>query len=551
MKDPRFPELAKEQLEILQEYGTVEIREGRSLVFEPGQMDYDFYAILEGEITVEDPSNNNQIIVRHQKREFSGDNSMLSNRAAIFNGFAEPGTKLIRIKSNVLKEVISKHSDISDVLLNAFLLRQEKVLGEIKGGIKLIASETSKKAYAIRDFMEKNHIWYNFIDVKNNSEAKELLSHFNISAKDLPVLITERNTVCKNPSIEDVAKNTGVFSEIDDKIFDVLVVGAGPAGLAASVYAASEGLSCITIDCNAPGGQAGKSSKIENYLGFPTGISGYDLANKAYLQAQKFGCQISIPNKAKKLIKRDNLFILETAKGKKIYAKSVISATGASYSRLPLQNIETFEGCGIYYSATGMNISSCQNQIVGIVGGGNSAGQAAMFLSNYAKEVKVILRGNDLGAKMSDYLVQRLEAKKNITIHLNTQVSALHGKEYLQQITLKNTAGDEDIFPIGNLFLFIGAKPETDWLRDLVVTDQRGFICTGSAIPLDDLPKEESYKTRAPQFFETSIAGCFAVGDSRNGSVKRVAGAVGEGSVVMSQVHQYLTSVGIAHLAKM
>ncbi|MEL6810488.1 MAG: FAD-dependent oxidoreductase [Bacteroidota bacterium] len=547
MKDPRFPELTPRQVKTLTEYGEKILVEERTILFQPGQSNYDFYVVLDGEITVVDAANDNAVIARHTKYEFSGDNSMLSSRAAVLDGYADAGTELLRINPERLKKAIARHSDISDVLLNAFLLRQETVLGEIIGGIKLVGTQDSKKTYELRDFMEKNHIWYHFIDVERSSEAIELLEHFDLCGNDLPILIAG-DAVCTNPTVEDVARNTGVLSDFEEKVFDVLVIGAGPAGLAASVYAASEGLSAVTIDSNAPGGQAGKSSKIENYLGFPTGISGNDLANRAYVQAQKFGCHISIPHRAKKISRKDNHFILEATNGKTIETKSIVAATGASYQRLPLENMDKFEGSGVYYSATGMNVSSCTDEVVGVVGGGNSAGQAAMFLAGYAKEVHVILRGDDLGAKMSDYLVQRLMAKDNIYIDLNTQITALHGNSHLESTTLTHkTKGDMEL-PISNLFTFIGAKPCTDWLGDLVVTDEKGFICTGNSIEQKFLDRCAIFEKREPQSLETSVPGFFAVGDVRKGSVKRVAGAVGEGSVVISQVHRYLADIASLEL---
>ena len=550
MIDPRFPELTPRQIKKLQMYGTVETLSERTLIFKSGQTNYDFYVVLKGEIIVEDPSNENAIIVTHKKNEFSGDNSMLSSRAAVLNGYAKEGTHLLRIKPHKLKEAISKHSDISDVLLNAFLLRQETVLGEIIGGLKLIGTEDSKEAYAIRDFMEKNHIWFHFIDVNKNEDAIELLSHFDVSKEDLPVLIAE-DKVCKNPSIEEVARNTGVLTDFEDTVFDVLVVGAGPAGLAASVYAASEGLNVVTIDGSAPGGQAGKSSKIENYLGFPTGISGNDLANRAYVQAQKFGCTISIPHEAKRITRTGNHFKVEATHGKTIETKSIVVATGANYRNLPIDNIEDFEGSGVFYSATGMNISSCTNEEVGVVGGGNSAGQAALFLANHAKKVHIILRGGDLGSKMSDYLVQRILASPTIKVHFHKEVTVLGGNTHLEEITLScNKENTTEVVPISNLFTFIGAKPCTEWLDGLVAMDDRGFICTGEGISKEALQRCAIFSTREPQSLETNIPGFFAVGDVRKGSVKRVAGAVGEGSVVISQVHQYLGDLDTLAFAK-
>ncbi|QLG45541.1 FAD-dependent oxidoreductase [Costertonia aggregata] len=540
MSDPRFPELTQRQINQLKDYGKIENYTKNTRVFSLGDLQYDFFVVLEGSISIEDPTNDNAIIVEHKKNEFSGDSGMLSNRSAQFHAIANANTSLLRLTPLELRRAITKHSDISDILLNAFLLRQQTVLNEFTGGLKLLGSGNSKETYAIRDFMEKNHIWYNFLDVERSDEAKNLLLNFNLSEEDLPILITSDSKICKNPSLDSVARNSGVLMDFEDKIFDLLVIGAGPAGLAASVYAASEGLDVVTIDSNAPGGQAGKSSKIENYLGFPTGISGNDLANRAYVQAQKFGCNISIPHRAKSIEHTGSYFILCATNGKEIKSKALMAATGASYSRLPLKNIDKYEGSGVYYSATGMNASSCKDEIVGVVGGGNSAGQAALFLADHAEEVHVILRGGDLGAKMSDYLVQRIEAASNIFVHLFTQVTQLNGEYHLESLILETKEGERIEKPITNLFTFIGAKPGTDWLKGLVATDEKGFICTGPGIKEEDLHICSIFKNRKPQSLETSIPGFFAVGDVRKGSVKRVASAVGEGSMAISQVHQFL-----------
>ena len=317
------------------------------------------------------------------------------------------------------------------------------------------------------------------------------------------------------------------------------MVGAGPSGLAASVYAASEGLSVVTIDSNAPGGQAGKSSKIENYLGFPTGISGSDLANKAFIQAQKFGCHISIPHRAEKVIYNGDYFTLLASNNKQVKAKTIIAATGANYRRLPIENIEKFEGSGIYYSATGMNAAACNNEIVGVVGGGNSAGQAVLFLAEHAKEAHIIIRGNDLGSKMSDYLVRRIEATPNIIIHKESNVVQLNGENHLESLIL-DTNGKQQTIWISNLFTFIGAKPCAEWLNGIISTDEKGFVYTGPDVTADEMTSCSIYEERKPQSLETSIPGFFAVGDVRKGSVKRVASAVGEGSMAISQIHQYL-----------
>lgn len=542
MTDPRFPVLTQKQINILKEFGSILSFENETAIFEVGDNAYDFYAVLDGEVYIKDPANKDHILAVHGVHEFTGDNSMLSRRSIPFSAYASEGSTVLRIAPDVLKGIISKHTDISDVLLGAFIQRQETMLKDFSGGIKVIGSENSKETYGLRDFLEKNHIWHNFLDTDNSDEAQELLKSFNLSNDDLPILISLTGELCKKTSIADLAKLTGVLTEFEDKVFDVLVVGAGPSGLAASVYAASEGLSVVTIDGNAPGGQAGKSSKIENYLGFPTGISGTDLANKAFIQAQKFGCNLSIPHKAEQVAYNGSYFTLCATNEKNIRAKSLIAATGADYRRLPIANIGNYEGSGVFYSATGMNAAACKNELVGVVGGGNSAGQAALFLSDHALEVHIIIRGDDLGSKMSDYLVQRIYASPNIVVHKNSNVIQLDGQHHLESLVL-DTNGDTQTIGISNLFTFIGAKPCTDWLNGMVAMDDKGFIYTGPDVAQEHMISCSIFEQRKPQSLEASIPGFFAVGDVRRGSVKRVASAVGEGSMAISQIHQFLAEL--------
>lgn len=540
MSDPRFPELTQKQISTLMPYGDIENYEIETHVFNLGDKGYDLFVVLKGSVTIEDPYNSGTIIVELAKNEFTGDIGMLSNRLSQFRGTAKSGTTLLRIKPENLKEVTAKHSNINDVLLSAFIQRHESLLSEYVGGVKLVGSGNSKKTYDIRDFMDKNHIWYHFVDIDTSEEAKQLLKNFGVSRLDLPILVNSEGGICKKPSLELVARYSGILIDFEDEIFDLLVIGAGPAGLAASVYAASEGLNVVTIDANAPGGQAGKSSKIENYLGFPTGISGSDLANRAYIQAQKFGCKISIPHKAQSIEYIHNYFTLSATNGKVIKARAIIAATGASYRQLPLHNIEKYEGSGVYYSASGMNASSCKDELVGVVGGANSAGQAALFLADYAEKVYVIIRGESLSAKMSAYLVQRIESAENIEIYLNTEVKQLKGAYHLESLILENKEGVRSEKKITNLFTFIGATPRTEWLDGLINIDSGGFIRTGPDIRDGSLLKCEIYQKRKPLSLESSIPGFFAVGDVRMDSVKRVASAVGEGSMAVSQVHQFL-----------
>lgn len=547
MNDPRFPQLTQRQISQLKQFGKIEYFANDTVVFDINELKYDFFVVLQGEIKILDPSFEERVIATHNKGEFSGDSGMLSDRGSQFRGVAKKDSELLRITPEKLKEAIAKHSGLSDLLLNAFLQRQDAILNEYVGGIKLVGSGNSKEAYAIRDFMDKNYIWYNFLDTDQSDEATDLLQSFELGERDLPIVICNGGHLHKKPSLDEVARFSGVLMNFEDKIFDLLVIGAGPAGLAASVYASSEGLSVVTIDSSAPGGQAGKSSKIENYLGFPTGISGKDLANKAYLQAQKFGCNISIPHSAEKIEHTGEHFILYASNDKVVKAKALMAATGAEYRQLDIDNIDKFEGSGVYYSATGMNTTACKDELVGVVGGGNSAGQAALFLADYAAEVHIILRGDDLGSKMSDYLVQRIEAAPNIHVIMNSQVVELIGGHHLESLVLEDKQGTRTPMSITNLFTFIGAKPCTEWLEGVVATDEKGFVCTGPGIKEEDLYKCDIYPRRKPQSLETSIPGFFAVGDVRKGSVKRVASAVGEGSMAVSQVHQFLSELKARH----
>ncbi|MFK7756551.1 MAG: FAD-dependent oxidoreductase [Flavobacteriales bacterium] len=540
MIDPRFPELTLKQINSLKAFGTEEHFPTPTRVFSLGDTNYDFFVILKGCISITDAGREGKEVVEHTVNQFSGDSGMLSTRRALFHATTGADTTLLRIKPDRLKEAIAAHSDISDMLLNAFLLRDDTVLNEFEGGIKVVGREDSTSTYKVRDFMEKNHIWYTFIDLDKSEEAEEMLAHFDLcSIEDLPILIDSDGRVAVNPSLDKVARYTGVLMDFEDKVFDVLVIGAGPAGLAASVYAASEGLDVVTIDSSAPGGQAGKSSKIENYLGFPIGISGSDLANKAYIQAQKFGCNISIPHKAEKMEYTGTHYLVTASNDKVIKSRTVVAATGANYQQLPAKNLAKYEGIGVYYSATGMHAAQCKDSDIGVVGGGNSAGQAALFLADHARMVYVILRGNDLSAKMSDYLVQRIEACKNIEVLLHTNVTELKGNTHLETCILQ-TKDDHREVPISNLFTFIGAKPCSNWLNEGVETDQKGFISTGAGISPERIQASPAFKEREPFNYETSSCGFFAVGDVRKGSVKRVASAVGEGSVVVSEIHRYL-----------
>ncbi len=549
MTNLSFPALTQRQMNVLKNYGEIVSFDAATIVFKRGDLPYNFYAIIKGALILEDPSHQGDVVATLGPNEFAGEINMLGNRASQLQATAQNGSILISINPAKLRELIPKHSDISDKLLNAFLVRQNMLLNTMTGGISLVGSDKNDKAYEIRDFLEKNHIWHQFIDIDKETQARDMLKTLHIDEAELPILVDGNSNVCKNPSISDVAQYTGILMDFEDKVFDVLIIGAGPAGLSASVYAASEGLSVVTIDSIAPGGQAGMSSKIENYLGFPVGISGSELANRAYIQAQKFGCHISIPHLVESLERDGDHFLVKASNGKVIKSRAIIAATGANYLRLPLANLKKYEGSGVYYSATAMHASLCKQEIIGVVGAGNSAGQAALFLSEHASEVHMMVRGSNLASKMSDYLVKRIEATPNIFVHLNTQVGALSGAHHLEEITLTGPESPAKI-SVTNLFSFIGAKPCTDWIGKLVVLDQKGFIITGNHLADHQVSTCPIYKQRRPQSFESSIPGIFAAGDVRKDSQKRVASAVGEGAMVVSQVHQYLNELKAQDITK-
>lgn len=532
-----FPVLTEKQIALFREHGEeVEVKKGTVLI-EHGTRHYDFFIVLGGCIEIQDPSRGGALIADHRKFEFSGDTDILSDRSAVFRAVAGTDSTYLRVPNKHLKSIIAKYSDISDKLLRAFFLRRNQLLNETRGGIQLIGSRFSQHTYNIRNFLSKNQVRHQWIDLEKDQAATEILQGLGIPAGETPIVIDNAGNVYRNPTISRIAECLGLSTGWEKERYDLLVVGAGPGGLAASVYGASEGLSVLTIDSVGPGGQAGKSSKIENYLGFPSGLSGSDLANRAYLQAQKFGCTISVPHQARRLEFQDNHYVLQTVDDLEFRASSVIIATGADYRNLPLENNEKFEGNGIYYSATAMQAETCRDEVVGIVGGGNSAGQAALFLADYATEVHMVLRSNNLGKSMSDYLVQRIKACDNIRVHYQSHVSRLEGNSHLEAFDITTESGETQHMTSSHLFIFIGARPCTDWVGHLIATDPRGFILTGADIQASSL---DGYQ---PQSLETSMPGLFAVGDVRSGSTKRVASAVGEGSVAVSMVHKFLGAV--------
>jgi len=426
--------------------------------------------------------------------------------------------------------------------MRAFLLRRAALVAGGMGDVVLVGSSYSSDTLRIKEFLSRNAHPYSTIDPDNDPDVQDVLDHFKFSIDEMPVLICRGITVLRNPTNQEIADCLGFNEPIDpEHVRDVVIVGAGPAGLSAAVYAASEGLDVLVLEANVPGGQAGSSSWIENYLGFPEGLSGQDLTARAYIQAQKFGAEMVIAEGATRLdCARKKTYTIEIEKGPKVPARSVIIATGAQYRKLPLDDITRFENAGIYYGATFIESQLCKGEEVIVVGGGNSAGQAAVFLSQTARKVHMLIRSDGLAESMSRYLIRRIEECGDIILRTQTELTGLEGHDHLERVQWSTRSDGTETHNIRHVFVMTGATPTTKWLEGCVAMDSRGFIKTGPDLTPEDLRAAKWPLSRAPHLLETSRPGVFAVGDVRAGNVKRVASAVGEGSISVSFVHQAL-----------
>ena len=537
MNPAAFPTLDDAQIARVAAFG-VELRaEAGEILFEQGDVDRGVFVVLSGSIEIIGVSNADEAVLRVLGRgNFTGEVSQLSGRRALVRCRAREASKLLEIDRANLQRMMQTDAALGEMFLTAFILRRVYLIAHSVGDAILIGSNLSSDSLRLRAFLARNGHPHTYIDVEREPDIQSVLDHFAIRVTDIPVLICRGQLVLRNPSNAEAAACFGLNAGIDkDGVSDLIVIGAGPSGLAAAVYGASEGLNVLVIESNAPGGQAGSSSRIENYLGFPTGISGQSLANRAFLQAEKFGARISVARAASSLKCGRSPYTVELDDGVSVQARSVIIASGAQYRRLNLPNLAQFEGVGVYYGATPVESQLCQDQEVAIVGGGNSAGQAAMYLSGFAKHVHLSVRGPGLEDTMSRYLIARIEACPNITLKPWTEVDALEGNGHLERVRCRNNkTGATNTHEIRHLFLMTGADPNTAWLRGCLALDAKQFIRTGT-----DLGSDWPLR-RAPYLLETSLPGVFAVGDVRAGSVKRVASAVGEGSMAVQFVHKVL-----------
>ena len=539
-----FPVLTPDQIGRVASQGrSRSIAVGDTLV-EIGQTNVPFFVIANGLVEIVQPSNTGEIlVVVHEPGQFTGEVNMLSGRRSLVQARVREAGEVIQLDHDQLMSLVQRDTDIGEIVMRAFILRRVALISQGLGDVVLLGSSHCAGTLRVKEFLTRNGHPYAYIDLDQDEGVETLLTRFNVSSADVPVIICRGTKVLRNPTNAEIAECLGFNESIDrERTRDVIVVGAGPSGLAAAVYAASEGLDALLIEVMAPGGQAGSSSKIENYLGFPNGISGQELAARAYNQAQKFGAQMIVAKGASELTCSRRPYSLRLDDGSRLPAKSVIIATGAAYRKLELPNLAAFEGAGIYYGATFIEAQLCRDEEVIVVGGGNSAGQAAVFLAQSTRHVHILVRAKGLSDTMSRYLIRRIEDNPRITLHTETEIVGLVGdRRHLEQVQWHDRrAAKTDLRDVRHVFLMMGAAPCTGWLDGCVALDTKGFIKTGPALSQEDLASANWPLARSPHLFETSLPGVFAVGDVRAGNIKRVASAVGEGSVAVSFVHQVL-----------
>jgi thioredoxin reductase (NADPH) len=542
-RDDAFPTLTPAQIARLAPFGGERDLTDGELLWEQGAVHFTFNVVLTGAIVISasEASEGGAPVATHEPGEFTGDVDLLSGHRAVVDARARGATRVLQIEARRLQTIVQTDTEIGDLLLRAFILRRVALIAEGRGDVVLIGSRHAAGTLPLAEFLTRNDHPYRLVDVDRDAAVQGLLDAFHIDVGDVPVVICRGQRVLKKPSIEELASCLGMSAMDEGVVRDLVVVGAGPAGLAAAVYAASEGLDVLVLEAYAPGGQAGSSSRIENYLGFPMGISGQELAGRAIVQAEKFGAELAVARTARRLRCAGELHAVELGGGAVVRARAVIVATGVAYRRPSLPELLRFEGVGVYYGATQMEGRICAGEDVVVVGGGNSAGQAAMFLSGCARHVHMLVRGPCLKATMSRYLIRRIEETANVTLRTHTQIEAAEGGAHLERVTcVDGRSGERATLEVRHVFLMTGAAPNTAWLDGCLALDAHGFVKTGADLDAGDLGAAAWPAGRAPYLFETSVPRIFAVGDVRASSVKRVAAAVGEGSVCVQLVHKAL-----------
>jgi thioredoxin reductase (NADPH) len=534
------PTLADPELAVLEALGTRRSVTAGEYLYREGDITYDFYVILSGAVEILVRSDGEeQIIVRHEPGRFLGELNLLTGqRVYVSARVVEPGEVLVVPKA-ALQHVIATNPGLGDTILAAFLARRSVLLSGARASIRVVGSRFSPESLRVREFLSRNRIPHEWLDPDRDAIVERLLREFAVTPGELPIVIVS-GSVLRHPTPGVLAQYLGLtIDSLPERCFDLIVVGAGPAGLAAAVYGASEGLRTLVVEMVAVGGQAGASSRIENYLGFPTGISGGDLTERAVVQAEKFGANITSPCAVSSLREEAGHLVVRLFDGTDVAGRAVIVASGARYRRLDVARLADFEGNGVYYAATEMEARLCAGSPVVVAGGGNSAGQAALFLAASGSPVTIVIRGHDLGASMSRYLFDRIEAEARIDVRTNSKITGLNGDRTLTSVRV-TTGGRDVVLPCLALFSFIGADPATGWLSGCAALDEGGFVLTDRSLGEDNLAGQWEALGRRPLPFETSHPGLFAAGDVRAGSTKRVAAAVGEGSAAVRSVHEYL-----------
>jgi thioredoxin reductase (NADPH) len=528
--DPKFPVLNDAQIARLIPLGETKHAQAGQTIFDQGDDHHGVFLVLEGSIGFAAIS---QVLTRGM---FTGEVNQLSGRRSLIRCEAREPSTVVEISRASLRQIIENDAELGEIFLRAFLLRRVFLIRNSVGDAVLIGSNHSADTLRLQGFLSRNGHPHTYLDVERDPDTQAVLDQFGIPLTDIPVLICRATLVLRNPTNAEAAECFGLNAGIDEEnVYDLVVVGAGPSGLAAAVYGASEGLSVLVVETSAPGGQAGSSSRIENYLGFPAGISGQELAGRAFVQAEKFGARVAVARSALALECQKKPYGVALDDGKSIKSRTVIIAAGAEYRKPDLPNLAQFEGVGVYYGATSIEAGICRDENVAIVGGGNSAGQAAVYLASNAKHVYLMVRGPCLAATMSRYLISRIEASPEITLLTSTEIETLEGDDHLRRIHWRNKkTGETGIYEIPHVFMMTGACPNTAWLNGCLTLDDKQFIKTGADIG-SDWPLN-----RSPYILETSLPGVFAVGDVRSGSMKRVAAAVGEGSMAVQFVHKVL-----------
>jgi thioredoxin reductase (NADPH) len=549
-----FPVLTPAQVDRVRPYGDVRPVHAGEILFEPGTPRMSCFVVLSGKLDIAMPSlSGERIFVTYGPGQFSGEVVLISGARALARGRVVESGEFLEVPADALRALIAKDAELSDIFMRAFILRRLALVSEGSGNVTILGSQHLPDTLRLREFLTRNGYPYGYVDLDRDKESQELLDRFGIKIDEVPVVICAASkNVLRNPTNQKLAECLGLTSRPDpSRVYDVVIVGAGPAGLAAAVYAASEGLDALMIEAAFPGGQAGSSSKIENYVGFPMGISGQELSSRAVVQAEKFGARMMVGQKVVQVRCDQRPYRLTLENGAVIESRSIVLATGAQYNKPKVDSLGNFEGQGVYYAATFMEAQLCTGEEVIVVGGANSAGQAAVFLAESVTRVYMLVRGKQLSDTMSRYLIQRIVENPKIEIHLQTEIVGLEGNPnpahdtHLERVVWVNHAtGRQSTHDIRHVFIMAGASPHTEWLRECLALDQKGFIITGrdldSVLATAPIPWPLS---RPPEMLETSLPGVFAVGDIRSGNVKRVASAVGEGSISIHLVQRALSEI--------